>query len=278
MSLFNRKIKVEIGRLTLTESAVNFRIERSLKKEPNSADITVFNLAKATRDDLENNPSWRNADSTIPVSLFAGYGDELTQLFTGDLDRVTHRKQAPDWLTEISGGDGEKGFKRGRAAVGYRVDTSVETVVKDLAKRIGVGLGNVRKAIANRELEAIGQAFTNGFAGNGSAQSQLDRLLRGAGLEYSIQDGELQVIPVDGSLGNDPIKLTPTSGLVGVPEVDNEGKLRARALLQPDLRPGEKVSIESESATGVWTIQSVVYSGSSAVGAPDFYVDIEGKA
>ena len=74
--------------------------------------------------------------------------------------------------------------------------------------------------------------------------------------------------------------ITPETGLIGVPTITDNG-VRAKALLNPEIRPGRRVQIESETLEmnaegGIYRVSSATYAGDNHQG--DFVVDIGGES
>lgn len=136
-------------------------------------------------------------------------------------------------------------------------------MLAQLAQALGVGLGNVQNAVA--KLTARGaQFFGSGTAIVGNAAEELTTFCRSAELEWSIQDGLLQILDRGTSLDDLAVLLSSESGLIGSPSVDHKGIASATALIQPDLSPGRKVTFDSLALKGTYRITDVEYSGDTA--------------
>ena len=59
---------------------------------------------------------------------------------------------------------------------------------------------------------------------------------------WSIQDGVIQLIPYNGYLLDQPVVLSETTGVIGIPEATNEG-IKIKILLNPLIKPGQRVQI-----------------------------------
>jgi hypothetical protein len=109
----------------------------------------------------------------------------------------------------------------------------------------------------------------NGFSASGTAKSVLDKLIPKQGLEYSIQDNESQVLEEDQDTGEDAIKLTPETGLIGSPSIGLIGAkseqvegISFKALIQTTkFRPGRLVNIVSRDTDGFFKITKVSFVG-----------------
>lgn len=66
------------------------------------------------------------------------------------------------------------------------------------------------------------------------------------GASWSIQDGQVQILPLNGYLPGEAVVLSALTGLVGIPEQTEQG-VKARCLLNPKLRIGGLVQIDNAS-------------------------------
>jgi hypothetical protein len=129
----------------------------------------------------------------------------------------------------------------------------------------------------NAASAATADSFLTGYVAHGRASTELERLLSARGLEWSIQDGRLQVLPKRGTTAQ-VVSLSPDTGLVGSPEYGTPDKkgaasvLKVKALLQPQIKPGGKIRIDSANIHGVFfRVEEVEHRGDTAGG--DWYSD-----
>jgi hypothetical protein len=183
-------------------------------------------------------------------------------LFQGNARRIHSLPAPPEWTTHITAGDGEDALRSARGSRAFARDTPLEDVVRYAADAMGLGVGNVSEALAGARLDQLGAQFTgSGVVVHGRVAPQLTALLRSAGLEWSIQNEVLQVLPRGGALARTAVLLTPDSGLVDAPEVGLNRLVTAKALIQPDLVPGGQVRLQSVVVTGFYRIEQAEYTG-----------------
>ncbi len=271
--LFNRSIKLTIGTgitgLELEGFRIAFEIEKNLKPEPNTAEIIVYNLNEDHRKLLEDSEK-------IPVQLIAGYDGQDAQIFFGNLRRAYTEYDGTDFTTTITSGDGEKEKQKVKIDKSFPPKTPVSTVIREIATSLGIGTGNLELAIATARLSGTGATLIpGGMTFTGNASRELTALLSACGLEWSVQDGEFQILTLNQFLIGDAIILAPQTGLIGSPSVDNEGVLSAVSLLIPGLAPGKIIIIQSRFVTGQFRIEAIGYSGDTH--GNDWIADIEAK-
>lgn len=242
--------------LDISNLDLEFRVRKNLKPEPNTCELVVYNLSSSTRRYLEQ-------PKKLNLSLSAGYGTELAQLFLGQVRRAYSYKSGSNFVTEITTGDSEKEIQSARItqSIGPKVPAAVALTA--IAKSLGVGLGNVQAASAKLSATGVTPFGNGGTVLHGFAADILTDFCKSADLEWSIQDGVIQILDVGKSLQNQAVLLDSDSGLIEYPKVDASGIVTATALIQPNLRPGNKVDFESVTVKGGYRIEQCEYAGST---------------
>jgi hypothetical protein len=247
---------------------IGFTVERTLYKEPSSMLATVHNLSADTREKLKSS-------ARIIVTLEAGYGQDVHSIFIGDVRVVRNRREPPVLATDIEAGDGEKGAKKW-ARKWFPKGTSVNTVFRYLATHAGYGSGNIERAISISEGTGLPDRLEQGISIRGYALDELAALANSRGIELSVQDNEIQVLKYGKGKEGVPITvITPETGLIGYPTVDNEKIMTLNHRLLPNVFPGSIVDVKSEFVTGRYRVLRALYSGS--LYGSDFNLEIEGK-
>lgn len=281
-----------------TELSVAFDIDKSRRGRPNSCKLRIWNLSKSSRDYLSSISlaAKQNSKGTgkgsfkqvgvqagdIRVTVEAGYESVGTSLiFRGDLRSATsERSGAGDIITTIWGEDGGHSTLTARVKASFDSGTTYETVARYCAARMGVGAGNLAAVFAPGGIPGLVTdsytfVFDEGTVLNGWAADELRGLLRSFGVTYSIQDGEIQCRAPGGYIPVTRVILSPTTGLVGSPEKDINGFVKATCLIQPGLFVDGRVTFITEDFRQDAVIRSVKYEGESA--GKSWYAKIETK-
>ena len=274
MQLFNRAVSLLIENETKDTSVkieklqVAFDITRTLEKENSTLVAEVFNLSETTRSFLES-------PERLVITLSAGYGEDLHDLFVGDVRVVRHHRDGADIQTTIEADDGGLASKKW-VRKQFPAGTLLDTILKYLLNYAGVGEGNVAEATAISETNGVGDKIINGWHARGYALDLLHTLCNSRGIDFSVQSGEGQFLPIgDVKQGVPIVSVSPGSGLIGSPTIDNEGIMTCETLLLPDVFPGTRIDVKSEFVDGRFKVQRADYSGS--VFTDDFSISIEGK-
>jgi hypothetical protein len=197
------------------------------------------------------------------------------QLFLGDLRVGTSVKEGPDWVTTIESGDGEAAKINARMKVAMGPGTTPDTAFRAIIKALGLSPGNSQKALAAFRSGGAAQMYVQRAVLSGSAWKHAVDFCRSANLEFSVQDGAVQIVDTNKVLAGKAVRLTPETGLVGSPSVDAKGVLSCSAFLQPGLAVARLVVLDSPSVKGNFKIQRVQYECDTH-GQP-WYAHIEGS-
>jgi hypothetical protein len=257
----------------ITELDIDFDITRTITKEANSGRITVYNLSETMRNDL-------SAFDTAAVVLQAGYSGENRVIFAGDVRQINSVRDGTEWKTELKGGDGERKIKKKRIRHSVKGPVLLSAVIRDVANKLGLPLSRgseILLADPTLSLEFANKQFTNSVAWGGKTADVLDKILASSGLEWSIQNGELQLLTRGAPISNvDEIFLRPDTGLLGSPKIGSDKVLSCASLMISDIAPGRTIDVKSKYVEGRYVVQKAKYKGST-IGA-DWTIDIEAKA
>jgi hypothetical protein len=279
--LYDRTYRLLIGKkgqsqgIEITDSLrIKFEIEKTAKKNPNKSKIEVYNMRKETRAEVEK-PNTR-------VVLYAGYKDDAGALliFQGDVSYAWSKKDGADIITEFELGDGATEIRDTTISVGYSKGVKSTQVLNDVSKKMGLPL--------TLPSNAPSRVWNNGLSFHGPARTLLDKVTKGTGLEWSIQNGNLQVIEHGMVTTRQGILITQDSGMIGSPERERLAKAhthkqsktpggetgqaqiepdydgwRVKSLLMPMLNPGDRIRLEGQFVTGVYRIEQVKHEGDS---------------
>ena len=254
--LFTRQCSLIVGDQQLDGLRVAFDVERSATSDPGKATIVVNNLTAETRAAL--------APKGLRCVLKAGYTDRFGPIFIGSTFRVTSRIEGVDWVTRIEAADGGKEVAAGVGAWSFAARSSVADAIRRIALGLGLPLSTGSVIAPTKPTTGGGRApsvaFASSWAFAGRTSSALDRITGDFGLTWSIQDGQVQILPRATGDGSGTTLLSPSTGLVGSPERSEEVAkkpgakaktvVRARCLIQPGIRP-EGYILLSSTDTGL---------------------------
>jgi len=273
-ALFDRRCTVTLDTIQFDALDVQFTVVKTLKPQPNTCELTVWNLSEEHRQQLQQlNPTKNPATKGVPCKIEAGYRDAVSQIWLGDLRTVETTREGPNFLTKLTSGDGERGWQNGRMHVSYGPHTSVDTVFRGMARALGVSEGNLASVVSRLKIAGAAQ-FTAGVVISGAVATHMTELARSAGLEVSIQDSALQFLDLNKASAGTAIRLAADTGLVESPTVDQKGVLTAKSLMIAGLQCGGLVTVDALFVKGTYRIEKITWTGERA--GTDWFCEIQG--
>lgn len=246
--LFTRQWAVSIGTQGQTGSLypnlhTTFDIEKTSISTSNKAKIALYNLNKTSRIKFVKG---------MFIQLQAGYQGLIETLYVGDIVRATSERKKGDIITTFECGDAERQLINAHFDGSYPAGVKVVQIIQDVAKALGVNVGTV---IGIQDI-----SYNAGFSASGSCKHILDRVLANMNLEWSIQNGYLQILPKKAHNGEEAIVISKETGMIGVPSQGTDC-YTFDALLNPKLMPGQPVQIISETVNGFFKIRKAHFEG-----------------
>lgn len=259
----------EVGTgLEITELRIQFKIVKSLKPEPNPCELTITNLSERTRAECQRYP--------LRVRIEAGYQNEPRLLYAGDVipGGALSKLNGTDWETKLLIADGLRSFSNARVDRSYRTGTTVHTILRDIAASMNLQLP--RKVDEDPALRAT---IATSELAMGFSSDELTRILAPYGYNWSIQNGQLQILRDEGVREETERELSIATGMIDSPELGNPEakggppKITVKALLYPELVPGGRVRVRSRAINGLYKIDQVTHDGDSRGDA--WYTSVE---
>lgn len=296
--LFNRDFSCKIGaaeisvqtpdpftRVPVPTLRVSFKVEKSDSKDPNRAVVEIYNLNKANRSVLKDGSaliakaiSLAKKTKTQPVwdwplVIEAGYVGSKSQIFSGDVKFADSRKDSVDWVTTIEAEDAGNQLANARISKSLGPGSTMYQILNELAIALNVGSGNSLLKFAT-QLSGL-RVYKKGVVLHGKVSDLLDRYCTSAGFRWCVMDGQLQVLGKNESLLETVVILNSSTGLIGSPELGEEGTIKCTALMQGRIKPGKKLLVESEKVTGSFRTEKVIFEGDTW--GENWYSQIEAR-
>jgi hypothetical protein len=249
----------------ISELQITFSVENSInnKDKSNKAQITIVNLSDDTIKLLDND--------YISLVLSCGYEElGLDTILVGNATKITTQKQGTDKITTIDVSETYDNLN----SVKIHSTVAPSNTVSSALEMIRQSMPDVvRGSYRGSGVKAI---LPYGLPMNGSPKQMLDTLARTYRLQWQVKNQVLYVADEGQAYvadTNQAVKFSVNSGLIDSPyiEVDTQGKskkdktkrksLKFKALLNPFVKAGDVVYVESELNTGFYKIREITYTG-----------------
>lgn len=233
--------------LDLSQFRVTFNVRQSDFETPNNAEITVYNLAQNTAQQIQSR--WNSAAQLADqppgtVILQAGYqSGNFGIIFQGQIKQVRiGRENQTDTYLKIFAADGDLIYTQGTVNLNIPAGTPITTQAQIIAQSTGL------KADPSQINFAVGfsQANIRGKVLYGMARTYLRNIARSGQARWSIQDGQLVMTPLMAYADTEAVVINSKTGMIGVPEQTNTG-IAVTCLLNPKIIPGTQIQINESS-------------------------------
>ena len=234
-----------IQKTTIKDVNIVFDIQADRTQGINTMEAEIYGLTEETRYNIRKKPA-------SVVSLRFGYSeDDMFTLFKGALRSSKVEKEGAEIKTILQGADGQRA-RLPYFSKSYRKGWPVVSILVDLVESMGVDQGNLYTFNDYSEQGGLPLTLKRGYSAHGHAVDIFAKIMNSRGLEWSIQQETLQILRMgdayrDGSAA--PL-LTPETGLLGVPTIDDKGIMSCQSLILPYISPGRIISVDSKFLGG----------------------------
>ena len=297
----NRKILLEIGTEVGKEEViilpdtkrVSFSCKKTPTSEPNKLEVSIYNLNKATRQFIEQ--------SSNVITVKVAYEDECIgsngQLIIENMPIVSRADLSPngtkstksgaDIITRVSAAEGLYAYSLAVINKPFGKDISVDIIFDELinafkdtqkdsdSNLVNRGLGfdtnvkfnitaNITKGKSEKSakmLTVYSTDFLFGVTLSGMVEEILEELCDRHNLIWFFDNNIFYIFSEDGFRSNEPFKITKDNGLIGTPQMLENGKVSFQSLINTNLLVWSIVEIESSNVNGIYQIGIVEITG-----------------
>jgi hypothetical protein len=260
-----------INNRVLLPPSISIDVRLSNSSDPNDAKVTIYNLSPETQRVL--------LKEGAAIEIYAGYWPgngprQYALIFAGQIRKAQSRPEGSDTLTEIECGDSDDAIAhaRVRKKMGKATHKEISQAIVEAFKEYGVKAGRI---------DIPDFTETRSRTIDRTARREMDDICRQHDLQWSIQDGVLNVYPRNEPLdaaANEMI-LSPEFGVIESPQFSDDG-VEVKTLMLPSLRPGQTFRLENKALINARTpesfkIEEISFSGDNFGG--EFGCSIKAK-
>lgn len=230
--------------IDLSALRIVFSVKRSMAQTPNTADIKVYNVAPDTAIEIQNgfDKQFITPNSYNKVKLSGGYPGNIGNIFQGDIKQIiSGRESGTDTFLEILAGDGFIAYNNALTSqtigAGATPQQQVDSIVTQMKKQ-GITSGTNTKIASKTSLPRGKVLF-------GLPKDLLRDLTKNAQSSWSIQNGQLVIIPANAYLPGEIIQINSSNGMVGSPQQTLLG-VNLKCLLNPFIVVGTRIQLNEK--------------------------------
>lgn len=246
-----------------------FEITKSVLSFPNLARIEIYNPNSDTISVMQERYS--------KISLSAGYEGNIKLLFKGEIRNSFETRSDVDKILVIYAGDGERDYQNSVFNKTFTESVSISQAIQEVLDSFEEITIGVIDGLPTGADKLRGQTLS------GSSKDILDQFAEEYGFDWSIQDGEVIITPLEQPITNDEaVLISAATGMVNSPTITEVG-VDVTTLLNPQLLPNRAFKIESLAndiqlgnlffrsapktvGEGVYKIQEVTFKGDTRDG------------
>lgn len=235
---------------------IEFDITRHTLSSANVCQIRLYNLSKDDRTQIYFNSF--NCTNFRSINLTAGYGNNLSTIFSGNIHEAWSVREGVNYITQIECFDGGFGIVNSQIdpnKATFPAGTPLKVVIASLMSQLqGVTIGSIGN---------FTQVLSKSNTYSGSVAGVLSELTGGGffidqGKAYAIQSDEY--VP-DLSI---PVKIiSDKTGLLNTPVIE-QSMCRFDMIFEPQLNVGGLISVLSKTnplANGTYKVTGIKHRG-----------------
>lgn len=214
--------------IAVRDLRIEFEVVKTIGRTPNTAMIKIRNLAPENEEKVKG--------EFDEVLINAGYEGSAVLLFAGNIRHTFRYRDGNDWIMQIDAADGDDDFRNSIVNAALAAGTTISQAVDKLVSSFkSTTLGH---AILKDQKRLRGRVMS------GPSRKFFDEIAAECDANWSIQDGRLEIVPVQSTLPTEAIVIRADTGMVEAPEIDNKG-IKVKCLLNPRIRVNGKIQLDN---------------------------------
>lgn len=234
----NYKIKIQVNDTEEIEVkypiSCEFSIDRNTLSQANTSSFSLVNLDENTRNKIYKD----QYQTTVykGIEFYAGYGNDLSLLFKGNIKRAYSERLGTEFYTKIEAYDGGFAFVNGYSARSFTAGTSQNKVFDSLVS----DLPKLNKGV-------IGKGFEDDLKRGNVYNDNTMKVLRAITNDHVFVDNEKVNILLDEEcIEGSIVKINAETGLLGTP-LKEESSIIFNIVFEPRLLVGQALYLESKT-------------------------------
>lgn len=231
---------------------LEFDIVKNTFGSGNEASFRIYNLSKDTRGDLRFDST--NIGVNRNVTMYAGYGDKLSLIFSGNMTQAYSVREGNNFITQIFSRDCGLAVSNSQSSITISSGTARKQILETLIKSLNV------PAYGNVTVGTIGNNFTDvNLRGTSMSGNTVDIINDLSGNGLSFDNGKAYVLDDGECIQGDFELINASTGLLGTPWLENFF-VRLQMLFEPRVLMNQLITLDSITADSDFSKQYKVIS------------------
>lgn len=255
MERFNRnyRLLIRFSETDVLEILPPLRIQfegtKTIQTDINELKIKIFNLSQNNRAKLIKDKSLRNEDTYLQIAFQVGYGDDLNDVYVGNIQEAGSVKSGADWITTIYSRDGGVDFQN--AFTSTTITKDVNPFVALLRDTKYLKRGKIPTTV-NRVRPRVFVGATLDLFQQSVAEDQI----------FFIDNERINVIGDKELIDSQIVEVSADTGLLNAPLKQNSF-VTCETLLNPAIKCGSRVRLISltETLNDLYVVRTIQFTG-----------------
>lgn len=280
--LFGRRCRIIVSDdngsgIDITNLHITFNVVKTYLMDMQYSIINIYNVNRDTESFVIRQGS--------VVTIEAGYeGANFGEIFTGDIIQAYgFNENGTDFILRIVAVDSDRFLNEGFVNFSMDKGATQRQALENIAAKAAIPsqINNISDGLSKNTLPR-GKVFF------GMAKDYMQQIAKSSNATLYMDNGKVNIIKVTDPPDDRIFKLTPKSGLIGVPQQTEMG-IKGKALLIPQIRVNRSIQIDNQyiqerqlavgtlqttlDSQGVYRIAKTTYIGDTR--GNDWYVEFE---
>lgn len=212
---------------------IQFKVDQSPNGSFSLAEITLYGLRADRRKALYENGA--------TVTLTAGWRNNYGVVFSGFIRNVEIGRSGPNQFLKLFCSSTDETIQQATFRKAYASGTAQVDIIREVAASFGFPVELVG------DFSGLPAAIKGKTVGPGRSARILYGMSRDFDFTWIVYNGVTWVVRNDARNNVEPVIYKTTNGIIGSPEITELG-VNIDVLLNPNLRPWDTYTVESETA------------------------------
>ena len=233
---------------------IEFEIVRNTFSSANSGNIRIYNLNKDTRAKIRKDEN--DYGNLKNVSLVAGYGDDMSIIFSGQMLIAQSERIGTNYVTSITAFDGGYAYQNSILNQYFKAGTTNKAVLQSMAQSLinyGLSIGQISDAFSG--------SIQRGNSYSGSATEILAEITGG---NFFIDNGKIYCMNQYEFIEKNQITIDATrDGILGTPKREYV-TVYMEIIFEPRFFLNQRVNVTGltdETFNTDYIVKSIAHSG-----------------
>ena len=225
---------------------MEFSGEFSDEEEPNSLQLTIYNLGQDTISKIKVNNL---------ITVAAGYSDVIGTIISGVIYKVETKRVGGNVQTTIYIQDASEKWLEATVSNTYQTEVRASVILQDVLQNVGLEIGTIQ--LVTDKLYQTGKVIF------GRLSEVIKQIASECDSIVNINNGKIDIVKATYGFETGYV-LNAKTGLIRTPEqlfdADSQSEYKIDMLMNHNIRPKKIIKLESKIVNGLFFVIKGVYN------------------